>query len=200
MEPEISTRCQQCGAAVRPHTLFCPECGQPAEKPGGTEEPASSHPEEPVSTPADDAVEESEPVAPVSEPIADETAVIATTDDETAGRSDAAPDFEAAPAEAVEPTKDSLSEHLAKLKDSAETPPVVIVDNAPRKSLRRRSGSSSSPKKSSKGRLIFSRFPSLRRADEPRPSRIDPGVRFLIVAAVLTVFALVAFYFSRFLR
>jgi len=29
MEPEISHRCTSCGASVRGHALFCPQCGHP---------------------------------------------------------------------------------------------------------------------------------------------------------------------------
>jgi hypothetical protein len=29
MQPEISTRCSSCGAAVRAPAIFCPECGKP---------------------------------------------------------------------------------------------------------------------------------------------------------------------------
>ena len=29
MQPEISTRCLSCGAAVREPAMFCPECGKP---------------------------------------------------------------------------------------------------------------------------------------------------------------------------
>ena len=28
-EPEISRRCPSCGASLRGHALFCPQCGQP---------------------------------------------------------------------------------------------------------------------------------------------------------------------------
>jgi uncharacterized OB-fold protein len=27
-EPEIDRRCNVCGAAVRPRSVFCPQCGQ----------------------------------------------------------------------------------------------------------------------------------------------------------------------------
>jgi len=29
MDPEIDRRCTSCGASVRSHALFCPQCGQP---------------------------------------------------------------------------------------------------------------------------------------------------------------------------
>lgn len=32
MSPDISTRCLECGAAVRPDALFCPECGRPSNQ------------------------------------------------------------------------------------------------------------------------------------------------------------------------
>ena len=30
-EPEIDRRCTQCGASVRPHAMFCPQCGNPVK-------------------------------------------------------------------------------------------------------------------------------------------------------------------------
>jgi hypothetical protein len=37
-EPEIDRRCSVCGAAVRPRSLFCPQCGQEIDNRGkGTE-------------------------------------------------------------------------------------------------------------------------------------------------------------------
>jgi len=47
MQPEISTRCSSCGAAVRDPAMFCPECGKPltpvanpAKRSATAEEPA----------------------------------------------------------------------------------------------------------------------------------------------------------------
>ena len=41
-EPEISRRCSSCGASVRPHSLFCPQCGHGMVTPTSTPEDASS--------------------------------------------------------------------------------------------------------------------------------------------------------------
>src|SRR5260370_4486162 len=60
MQPEISTRCSLCGAAVRAPAMFCPECGKPmapASRP--VELPAAAEIPVPALTPANQA----EPVA-----------------------------------------------------------------------------------------------------------------------------------------
>ena len=31
-EPEIDRRCTACGVSVRPHAMFCPQCGNPIPK------------------------------------------------------------------------------------------------------------------------------------------------------------------------
>jgi hypothetical protein len=53
MQPEISTRCSSCGAAVRAPAIFCPECGKPmtpASRPA--EPPAAAEIPVPALTPA----------------------------------------------------------------------------------------------------------------------------------------------------
>jgi hypothetical protein len=35
-EPEISHRCTSCGASIRGHALFCPQCGEPFARPTET--------------------------------------------------------------------------------------------------------------------------------------------------------------------
>ena len=35
-EPEIARRCTACGVSVRPHAVFCPQCGNPIPQPGTT--------------------------------------------------------------------------------------------------------------------------------------------------------------------
>lgn len=204
MEPEISTRCSECGAAVRPGTLFCPECGQPADKHGlagsSTDESTATEimPEDEDAT-APASVEPDQPA--VEEQIqTEEVEERADEPEPVVGDTDPAPTI-AASLEGEEPekAKDPLSDHLEKLKTASEAAPGAIVVTPPRKGLKRRS-SSSKEKKPSKGRLVFSRFASLRRSDTPRPGRIEPGLRFLLVAGVLIVFAVVAYYFSRYLR
>ena len=38
-DPEIDRRCTDCGASVRPHALFCPQCGQPIVPQSGAPDP-----------------------------------------------------------------------------------------------------------------------------------------------------------------
>ena len=35
-EPEIARRCTTCGASVREHAVFCPQCGDPIPQPAAT--------------------------------------------------------------------------------------------------------------------------------------------------------------------
>lgn len=204
MEPEISIRCSECGAAVRPGTLFCPECGQPADKHGlaesGTDENTATE-----SMPGDEDGTATASVVP-DPPAAEEpirTEEVEKREDEpepVVGDTDPAPTIAASvEREEAGKAKDPLSDHLEKLKTASEAAPGAIVMTPSRKGLKRKS-SSSREKKPSKGRLVFSRFASLRRSDTPRPGRIEPGLRFLLVAGVLVVFAVVAYYFSRYLR
>jgi hypothetical protein len=39
-EPEIARRCATCGASVRQHAMFCPQCGDPIPQPAATTTPA----------------------------------------------------------------------------------------------------------------------------------------------------------------
>lgn len=41
-QPEISKRCLSCGASVREHAMFCPECGQPLSQVGNLEKTVAS--------------------------------------------------------------------------------------------------------------------------------------------------------------
>jgi hypothetical protein len=200
MEPEISTRCLQCGAAVRPQTLFCPECGQPADKHApGREHSGETDVSDAASESGDEIAPESAEHSLEAPPETAEPETTAVEEPEEAGTVDEAAAVEELPEGAdTEKADDPLAEHLAKLKNASQAAPIVIVATPDRKSLRRKT--SSGPAKRSKGKLIFSRFPSLRRVETARPGRIEPGLRFLIVAGVLVVFALVAYYFSRFLR
>lgn len=47
-EPEISRRCPSCGASLRGHALFCPQCGEPLtqskESPSATEDGPAAAP------------------------------------------------------------------------------------------------------------------------------------------------------------
>ncbi len=40
-EPEISHRCMACGAAIRTHAQFCPQCGKPLKKSSSDALPAA---------------------------------------------------------------------------------------------------------------------------------------------------------------
>ena len=42
MLPEIARRCESCGAAIRVHAVFCPQCGVPLRREGQTGEGQSS--------------------------------------------------------------------------------------------------------------------------------------------------------------
>jgi hypothetical protein len=59
-QPEISTRCSSCGAAVREPAMFCPECGKPLTAAAQTEVAAAPEIEQSVLAP----VTQTETVAP----------------------------------------------------------------------------------------------------------------------------------------
>jgi predicted RNA-binding Zn-ribbon protein involved in translation (DUF1610 family) len=42
MQPEISHRCESCGAAVREPAMFCPECGQALAQPAAKSQPQAA--------------------------------------------------------------------------------------------------------------------------------------------------------------
>ena len=42
MEPEIARRCKSCGAAIRPRSAFCPQCGEAVAEGGAAQAEASS--------------------------------------------------------------------------------------------------------------------------------------------------------------
>jgi len=59
-QPEISTRCSSCGAAIREPAMFCPECGKPLTASAQTEAAAAPEIEQPALAP----VTPAETVAP----------------------------------------------------------------------------------------------------------------------------------------
>ena len=44
-EPEIARRCSRCGASVRQHAIFCPQCGNTIQQVVNTPPEPASHPE-----------------------------------------------------------------------------------------------------------------------------------------------------------
>jgi hypothetical protein len=174
MEPEISTRCAQCGAAVRPQTLFCPECGRPAG--------SKDHEHQPADGDAPDDAESSE--SALNEELADE------------GDSEEISSAEAAGEEPVG-TVDPLIDRLAALKATAEgdpPAPVVLVmgKESSKPSKRSKSGG--------KGKQVYNRFPTLRVPAVVPKVALEPGIRFLVVAGALFLFALIAFFLSQYVR
>jgi hypothetical protein len=47
-DPEIDRRCSQCGASVRSHALFCPQCGQPIPHPDSSTNVVDNAPTIPI--------------------------------------------------------------------------------------------------------------------------------------------------------
>lgn len=197
MSPDISTRCLQCGAAVRPDALFCPECGR-----------ASNQVDQPDRESADNgmASTEMEDLSDEEEPERNEEAVEPEPSDD--GSADEA-------MEPVEVAVDPLSERLAKLKAEAEAEseaarsatipsvpaekmaavtspvarPVVVIDK--------------SKKRSTGGRVVASSRGSSRWSAVSKPAKVltvDPALRFLLVTAGLIVFSLLVYLLSRYLK
>ena len=47
-EPEIARRCTACGATVRQHAVFCPQCGNPIPQAAATETIVDTAPTKPL--------------------------------------------------------------------------------------------------------------------------------------------------------
>jgi hypothetical protein len=70
MQPEISTRCSSCGAAVRAPAIFCPECGKPMTPASRPAEPtAAAEIPVPALTPATQAEPVAEPAQSTPETV-----------------------------------------------------------------------------------------------------------------------------------
>jgi hypothetical protein len=176
MEPEISRRCKACGAAIRSRAGFCPQCG--AVVVAGTEA-ASAAPavELPETTPGRE-----EPMpTPVSQEVSSPEAPLLVG--ETVDASVAAP-------EEIGPTSKVSTDEVdarAKAMDGSAGPAPAANSDEPT----RRHRVKVAARDAMEGR-IAPRVEKMRRAstvvlDEAAD---DPGLRFVLVAALLIILSL----------
>ncbi|MFN2597051.1 MAG: hypothetical protein ABR563_07690 [Pyrinomonadaceae bacterium] len=212
MEPEIARRCLACGAAVRGAARFCPQCGQPLAHgaraageggAGATAERANAASAQPTTR----------------APLADEAARVAA---QISGRLDARPaDVRDANAPAADENAPAADENASPSVVSApppvqsspssptpppgEPPPAADVRAAQPFGGVRAAGRVRE-RAAAVGAVVGE---TLRpRAEKLRERSVvvldeaadDPGVRYVVVAAALTVVALILFALSFLLR
>jgi predicted nucleic acid-binding Zn-ribbon protein len=124
MLPEISHRCQSCGASIRDPEMFCPECGQPLA-PASAAPPSPENGETPKPAEADNEAE-------VNRAMLLETANAATDIFSTANQPSAIAELESAgvstdkpPAAEVEPALAPVESGSPPMNPSAPVPPAA---------------------------------------------------------------------------
>jgi hypothetical protein len=185
MEPEIARRCNTCGASVRGAAHFCPQCGQPLAGAAVVAAPAQAQPA---------LVDEAERVAAS---LSGRLAAREAGDAPAPNVSDAphVPHTPTAPP-AVDDARGSAAEERAGA--SPETPKVAGRVEPPAGGLRQRAASvGAGVGESLRPRAQKLRERSVVVLDEAAD---DPGLRFVLVAALLFVVALLLFVFSFALR
>ncbi len=203
MEPEIARRCKSCGAAIRPRSAFCPQCGEAVAE-GGTAEaemllPAAA-PEQPQPAPTDYRPQADTGAPPLAAPPSQ--AVVATEQ----------PSQTKAPSQAEAPAPVDARERDAA---AAVVAPVESASRAGALAAGAPGGAAPAPtpaapekqqRVSALGREAFDesarpRGEKLRRAstvvlDE---AAADPSLRFVLVATALIILSLLLLLLGRIL-
>ncbi|MCA1643773.1 MAG: zinc ribbon domain-containing protein [Acidobacteria bacterium] len=186
MEPEIARRCQTCGASVRGAARFCPQCGQAmADGRDVAESFETTHEQESVASSS-----AAEPVAPVNVPVIE--------------NAPSAGDGARTPAENVR--ADGRGAQTAPTKDA---PP----DSAPAAGEARAASAGDARAAGRVRRATAAVGAGLGESVRPRVEKLreasvvvfdeaaeDPGMRFVVIAALLFVVALLILLFSFVLR
>jgi zinc-ribbon domain len=211
MEPEISHRCTSCGASVRGHALFCPECGHPLTRKtanGGHEGSAVSESESDVKAAATDepAANEVEP-APASDPETETPAAIETTaKGEPAPESDVAgePIVESAQPSAEQPASESAKPvtpqparppgRLSTGRDRAAASTALAANKARTKIQKATTAARDKLEDNVRPRVDKIRQASTVVLEEASD---DPSVRFILVAGALFVLFLILLILSK---
>lgn len=211
MEPEISHRCTSCGASVRGHALFCPECGHPltrkTAKEGQDGSPvAESESAVEAAAPDEPAAEEVEPT-PSSDPVTETPAA-----SETTAKGDPSPESDAAGESVVESAKPSAVEPAPELAKPVTPQP----ERQPGRLLTGRDrAAASTALAANKARTKIQKATTAARDKlednvRPRVDKIrqastvvleeasdDPSVRFILVAGALFVLFLILLLLSK---
>jgi hypothetical protein len=210
-EPEISHRCTSCGASVRGHALFCPECGHPLARKTAKESQEGgsvSESENAVQAAATDesAAKEVEPT-PSPDPETESPAAI-----ETEAKAEPAPESDAAGESTVESPKPIAMEPGTQSAKPVTTQP----ERQPgRLSTGRDRAAASTALAANKARNKIQKATTAARDKlednvRPRVDKIrqastvvleeasdDPSVRFILVAGALFVLFLVLLFLSK---
>jgi hypothetical protein len=220
MEPEIARRCQTCGAAVRGAARFCPQCGRLMADEGdaGSAQKAQAR-SRPAARTKSALVDQAErvanslsgrlaPPAPEAEAPAGADGDVLSLDDEPAAKT-VADEI----AHADEPARVARPDHVAEpvapspTTQDAPAEPAPVADEA-------RAGSAGEARGAGRvrrataavgaglGESVRPRVEKLREAsvvvfDEAAE---DPGMRFVVIAALLFFVALLILLFSFVLR
>jgi hypothetical protein len=198
MEPEIARRCKVCGAAVRNHAEFCPQCGASIN----TE---ASHPfstEDASKVQLNQTMEGVEPESPMP----------AVTPSDTAPVSDLA-----ATSEAVAVSEDGV---VAPVEEIVPTSPVMITDervDGDGAAVESVVAASATPTTTAtaptrRHRVKVAALDAVEGKIAPRVEKLrhastivldeaadDPGLRFVLIAALLIILSLILVLLSQFL-
>jgi hypothetical protein len=194
MEPEIARRCKACGAAVRGGAGYCPQCGaalnpsgsDPAATIGATAEAEAQQPEMANASPAN------EPAAVVSEAAAAAPVTTNTTSEENAPPPALAIDEHQADGEAMAATMES-----SLAADGAVVANAAATTAAPTRRHRVKVAAMDAVEGKIAPRVEKLRQASTVMLDEAAD---DPGLRFVLIAAVLIVLSLVLVLLSQILK
>jgi len=190
-EPEISHRCSSCGASVRGHALFCPQCGYPLTQPKKT---ANEIPDDKSSVAAGvpaAVVDEEAASEPAAEKPADpEGEVVPPTEPEAAPKETAAPE----PA-AVQEARPSAQ--ADKVADGRRRPGASTVLAANKARTKIRQATTAARDKIDDN--VRPRVDKIRQASSVvlEEAAYDPSVRFILVAGALFVLFVVLLIISK---
>ena len=191
MQPEISHRCESCGASIREQAMFCPECGQAL-----TQSSANMKPPRDEETPKP-AVADNEAAA--TRAMLLETANAATNIFNTADKPSAIAPLETPnvstenqPAAAVEPAKTETGDQA--INPSAAAVPKHGTYEKARDSLHRASSATRGALADNVKRVEKIRHVSTAMFEE---ASYDPSLRFVLVALGLFVVFLVLLMLSK---
>jgi predicted RNA-binding Zn-ribbon protein involved in translation (DUF1610 family) len=186
-EPEISHRCTSCGASVRGHALFCPQCGHPfvrkdakANKDGGRISPLGAT-ESVETTPQTEPTKSTEPTSEVASPEPDRTPKVATTATTMATKPGA-------------PVADRRAGRSTRGRERTGGSRSVAVNKA-----RQRVQQATTAARDKLEDNVRPRVEKIRQASTVvlEEATYDPSVRFILVAAALFVLFVILLILSK---
>ena len=192
MEPEIARRCKSCGAAIRPRSSFCPQCGVAVVEGSVVDAPpgvfATPAPEKPPQQTLIDPVPNMETVAPAAT-----VATEAPLQAETPAPLDASGENNAAP---VSPIENPPSVNVVAPNTAVAPGVAPPADAVPGKRQRVTAVAREVVDES-----VRPRAEKLRRASNVvlDEAAADPSLRFVLVATALIILSLLLLLLGRIL-